>query len=145
MSQPIVDQLSTLLASTYTLSLKTQNFHWNVTGPMFTSLHTLFEIQYNELATAVDEIAERIRTLGVRAPASYSEFAALSVVEENSDDISATDMVRELAQDQQKIADLANTLVGIAGDAQDEATASIATDRLLVHEKAGWMLRSHLD
>ena len=141
----VIDQLEHLLASSYTLYLKTHNFHWNVTGPMFTTLHTLFETQYTELALEVDEIAERIRALGAPAPGSYSEFAALSTVTESQGRVQATDMIRELVTDQEKIAALSRELIERAEDSPDPATADLATRRLDVHEKNAWMLRSHLE
>src|SRR5690606_5206023 len=141
----VVKELSKLLASTYTLYLKTQNYHWNVTGPLFTSLHSLFETQYTELAAAVDEIAERIRALGARAPGSFAEFAKLSVVEEAAGERSANDMIGDLVDDQKAIADLAKSLIEAAEKAGDHATADLATARVLAHEKNAWMLRSHLE
>ena len=141
----VIGQLEVLLASSYTLYLKTHNFHWNVTGPMFTTLHTLFETQYTELALAVDEIAERIRALGAPAPGSYSEFTALSTVTESQGRVQATDMIRELVTDQEKIAALSRELIERTEDGPDPATADLATRRLDVHEKNAWMLRSHLE
>lgn len=138
-------KLQTLLASTYTLYLKTHNYHWNVTGPMFTTLHTLFETQYTELALAVDEIAERIRALGAKAPGSYSEFAEISVIQESTGEPKAEQMLRELTADQEKIAKLAIEVVQVASGIGDEATAGLATDRQTIHEKNAWMLRSHLE
>ncbi len=141
----LIVKLKTLLASSYTLYLKTHNYHWNVTGPMFTTLHTLFETQYTELALAVDEIAERIRALGDKAPGSYSEFAALSLVEEASGDPTAEQMIKDLTSDQEIIAKLAREVVATASKVGDEASAGIATDRQVIHEKNAWMLRSHLE
>jgi starvation-inducible DNA-binding protein len=138
-------KLKTLLASTYTLYLKTHNYHWNVTGPMFSALHILFETHYTELALAVDEIAERIRALGAKAPGSYSEFEELSLIKESTREPTATEMLKDLTSDQEIIAKLAIEVVGAASAVGDEATAGIATDRQSIHEKNAWMLRSHLE
>jgi starvation-inducible DNA-binding protein len=138
-------KLKALLASTYTLYLKTHNYHWNVTGPMFSSLHILFETHYTELAMAVDEIAERIRALGAKAPGSYSEFEELSLIKESTGEPTATEMLKDLTSDQEIIAKLALEVVGAASAVGDEATAGIATDRQSIHEKNAWMLRSHLE
>ncbi|MFT6093175.1 MAG: starvation-inducible DNA-binding protein [Pseudohongiellaceae bacterium] len=143
--QETIVQLKVLLASTYTLYLKTHNYHWNVTGPMFANLHVLFETHYTELALAVDEIAERIRALGAKAPGSYSEFAKLSLIEESKGEPTATDMLKDLTKDQEIIAKLALEVVGAANAVGDEATAGIATERQSIHEKNAWMLRSHLE
>ncbi|MEM1411598.1 MAG: Dps family protein, partial [Pseudomonadota bacterium] len=121
--QSVVATLEKLLASSYSLYLKTHNYHWNVTGPMFTTLHTLFETQYTELALAVDEVAERIRTLGARAPGSYSEFGRLSTVEEDTDSPKAVQMIENLLADQGRITALANELIAAADTAGDQATA----------------------
>ena len=141
----LVDALEKLLAGSYTLYLKTHNYHWNVTGPMFTTLHTLFELQYTELALAVDEIAERIRTLGAFAPASYTAFAKLSAVEEETGRPSAPAMIKQLVADQATIGEAARAVVAVAEKAGDTASADLGTRRLQVHEKNAWMLRSHLD
>ncbi|MGD8575314.1 MAG: Dps family protein [Gammaproteobacteria bacterium] len=143
--QAVVDGLSTLLASSYTLYLKTHNYHWNVTGPMFTTLHTLFETQYTELATAVDEIAERIRALDAPAPGSYSAFAKLSVVDEETRHPDAKAMIQNLASDQQAVVNAARRVIEAAGEAKDQASADLGTRRVEVHEKNAWMLRSHLE
>ena len=143
MKPTITEQLKTLLASTYSLYLKTHQFHWNVTGPMFGTLHNLFETQYTELAMAVDEIAERIRTLGEKAPGGYQQFAELSQVSESPADLSAQDMIRILAEDQLIVAKIATALTQAAAAEGDEATASIASDRVVLHEKNAWMIRSH--
>ena len=144
-SPKVVEELSHLLADSYTLYLKTHNFHWNVTGPMFTTLHTLFETQYTELALAVDEIAERIRTLGSRAPGSYAEFARLTGVKEAKGAVAATQMVRQLAADQQTVAAAAQRVVQAAQADGDEASADLGIRRMQVHQKNAWMLRSHLE
>jgi starvation-inducible DNA-binding protein len=141
----IADGLSRLLGDTYTLYLKTHNYHWNVTGPMFQSLHLMFETQYTELALAVDQIAERIRALGVRAPASYREFAALSSVSEDSDEPDATEMIRRLVQGQETVVRTARSIFPIIEQAHDEPTADLLTQRMQIHEKTAWMLRSLLE
>ncbi len=144
-SQATVAALSTLLASSYTLYLKTHNYHWNVTGPMFTTLHTLFMTQYTELALAIDEIAERIRSLGEYAPGSYSAFEKLSHVDEENGHPTATKMIAILVEDQATIAKNARAVIKAAEAAGDQATVDLATRRLDVHEKHAWMLRSHLE
>lgn len=141
----VVEELSTLLASSYTLYLKTHNYHWNVTGPMFTTLHTLFETQYTELALAVDEIAERIRALNDYAPGSYSAFVELSLVKEEKGHPDAKDMIRNLLADQEKIAEVARRVIAAAEAAVDQASADLGTRRIQIHEKHAWMLRSHLE
>ncbi|MCR9279785.1 MAG: DNA starvation/stationary phase protection protein [Pseudomonadaceae bacterium] len=141
----VAEALSTLLADTYTLYLKTHNYHWNVTGPMFTTLHTLFETQYAEMALAVDEIAERIRTLDAPAPGSYSAFAALASVEEETGSPKAEAMVRKLIDDQEIITESARRVIELASEVGDDASADLATRRIDVHEKHAWMLRSHLE
>jgi starvation-inducible DNA-binding protein len=141
----LVETLEQLLASSYTLYLKTHNYHWNVTGPMFTTLHTLFELQYTELALAVDEIAERIRTLGAFAPGSYSAFTALSAVTEETGRPVATAMITQLVADQATIAAAARAVVVAAEKAGDTVSADLGTRRIQAHEKNAWMLRSHLD
>ena len=138
----IAGGLSRLLADTYTLYLKTHNFHWNVTGPMFNTLHLMFEQQYTELATAVDEIAERIRALGEAAPGSYSQYAALSSIREETGVPSAEDMIRQLVADQEAVVRTARSVFPVAEEASDEPTADLLTQRMQVHEKTAWMLRS---
>ncbi len=140
----IAKAASRLLADSYTLYLKTHNFHWNVRGPMFSSLHTLFETEYTELALAVDEIAERIRALGQDAPGSWTQFKKLATVEEATDVPSADGMVRRLADDQDKIVASAKRLFDAADEAGDQASADLAVRRIQVHEKNAWMLRSQL-
>lgn len=144
-SARVAEVASRLLADSYTLYLKTHNYHWNVTGPMFTSLHTLFETQYMDLALAVDTIAERIRALGHIAPGSYTEFARLASVREAVGVPSAADMIRELAADQEKVASAARKLVAAAEKAGDDASADLGIRRIEVHEKNAWMLLSHLE
>ena len=141
----VADKLSRLLADSYTLYLKTHNYHWNVTGPMFQTLHLLFETQYTELATAVDGIAERIRALGERAPGSYRDFAKLSTVKDAEGVPKAEDMIRELAADHETVSRTAMEVFKEAGKYGDEATISLVTARLEVHQKAAWMLRAHLE
>jgi starvation-inducible DNA-binding protein len=142
--QAIAEGLSRLLADTYTLYLKTHNYHWNVTGPMFQTLHLMFETQYNELALAVDLIAERIRSLGAPAPASYRQFAELSSVPEDDDQPAAEEMIRRLVAGQETVARTARSVFPLVETAHDEATADLLTQRLQVHEKTAWMLRSLL-
>jgi starvation-inducible DNA-binding protein len=141
----VVAALSRLLASSYTLYLKTHNFHWNVKGPMFTTLHTLFEQEYTELALAVDTIAERIRAVGAAAPGTYSEFQELSAVKERRGVPSAKEMLKELVRDQGIVAECARELLRAAETAGDDASEDLAVQRIQVHEKNAWMLRSHLD
>ena len=138
----IAEGLSRLLADTYTLYLKTHNFHWNVEGPQFNTLHLMFEQQYNELALAVDLIAERIRALGHPAPGSYSAYAKLSTVKEANGVPHADEMIRTLAQDQEAVARTARSVFPLAEKANDQPTADLITQRLQVHEKTAWMLRS---
>jgi len=140
----VAQHLSRLLADSYTLYLKTQNYHWNVTGPLFCSLHALFEEHYTDLAAAVDEIAERIRALGVPAPGSYSEFAELTRIEEASGNESATDMIQALLQGQETISATTKSALQVASDLGDEPSADLLTQRLQRHEKNAWMLRSML-
>jgi len=144
-ADPVVEAAARLLADSYTLYLKTHNFHWNVTGPMFTTLHTLFMTQYTELALAVDEIAERIRALGHLAPGSYTEFARLSKVKEAQGTPSAKEMIRALVADSATVATSAQELFEAADEAGDQASADLATQRIQVAEKNAWMLRSHLE
>lgn len=141
----IVKGLSRLLADSYTLYLRTHNFHWNVKGPMFNTLHQMFELHYNELWLAIDEIAERIRSLGAPAPGTYREFAELSSIEEISGVPKALDMVRFLVDGHEAVIRTARALMPIASEAGDEVTADLITQRLQVHEKTGWMLRSLLE
>jgi len=143
--EEIAAGLSRLLADTYTLYLKTHNFHWNVTGPMFTTLHTLFETHYTELATAVDEIAERIRALGIVAPGSYKQFAELSSIEEETGNPSAEDMIRQLVKGQEAVVRTARSVFPVVDKANDEPTADLLTQRMQIHEKNAWMLRSLLE
>jgi len=143
--QDIAQGLSRLLADTYTLYLKTHNFHWNVTGPMFQTLHLMFEAQYTELALAVDLIAERIRSLGVPAPGTYKQFASLSSIKEEDGIPKAQDMIRLLVEGQEAVVRTARSLYDVVEKANDEATADLLTQRIQLHEKTAWMLRSLLE
>ena len=141
----IAEGLSRLLADEYTLYLKTHNFHWNVTGPQFDTLHRLFEEHYTEAATAVDLIAERIRQLGFPAPGSYRQFSVLSTIKEEDGIPAAGDMIRQLVQDHETVAKVAREIAPMASDAHDEPTADLLTQRMQLHEKTAWMLRSMLE
>jgi starvation-inducible DNA-binding protein len=140
----IAEGLSKLLADTYTLYLKTHNFHWNVEGPMFNTLHLMFETQYNELALAVDAIAERIRALGHPAPGSYAAYAKLSSIKEETGVPRAEDMIKQLVEGQEAVARTARAVFPAADKAGDEPTADLLTQRLQIHEKTAWMLRALL-
>jgi starvation-inducible DNA-binding protein len=142
--QAIAQGLSRVLADTYTLYLKTHNFHWNVEGPMFNTLHLMFETQYTELALAVDLIAERIRALGFPAPGSYRDFAELSSVEDAVGHPTAVDMIAQLAKDQETVVRTARGVFALADEANDQPTADLLTQRMQVHEKTAWMLRAML-
>ncbi len=137
--------LSRLLADSYTLYLKTHNYHWNVTGWQFTTLHALFEQQYTELALAIDEIAERIRTLGEPAPGSYQAFSTLTRIEEETGHPGASEMVRNLVEDNETVVRTARELLPMAEEANDQPTVDLLVGRMQVHEKAAWMLRSLLE
>lgn len=141
----IAKGLSRLLADTYTLYLMTHNFHWNVKGPMFNTLHLMFETQYNELALAVDLIAERIRALGMPAPGTYGEFVQLSSIKEIKGQPKAMDMVKHLMEGQEAVTRTARSVFPIVEKASDEPTADLLTQRLQLHEKTAWMLRSLLE
>ena len=145
----IAEGLSHLLADSYTLYLKTHNYHWNVTGPMFHSLHAMFEEEYTELATAVDEIAERIRALGHPAAGSYAAFARLTSIQDAAEDDGsmprAEEMIRQLVDGHQAVAATARSVFPAAESGNDEVTADLLTQRMQVHEKTAWMLRSLLD
>ncbi len=144
-NKEIANSAAILLADSYALYLKTHNYHWNVTGPMFNSLHTMFEAQYDELALAVDEVAERIRALGAYAPGSFSEYAALTSLDEAVPGAKAVEMIEHLAADQLKVVAAAKSLGRMADEAGDDVTADLAIRRQEVHQKNAWMLRSHLD
>lgn len=141
----IADGLSRLLADTYTLYLKTHNFHWNVKGPMFQTLHLMFETQYNELALAVDLIAERIRSLGFPAPGSYSAFSKLSTIKDADGVVQAKEMIKQLVEAQEAVVKTARSIFPAVEKASDEATADLLTQRMQLHEKTAWMLRSLLE
>ncbi len=142
--EKIVKGLSALLADSYTLYLMTHNFHWNVTGPQFNSLHTMFMTQYTEQWQALDEIAERIRALGFPAPGTYKEFSKLTSIKEVEGVPSATDMIKYLVQAQETTARTARSLFELVDEANDQPTADVLTQRLNIHEKTAWMLRSLL-
>jgi starvation-inducible DNA-binding protein len=143
--EKIAGGLSAVLADTYTLYLKTHNFHWNVTGPMFQTLHLMFETQYNELALAVDGLAERIRALGHPAPGTYKQFTALSSIKEDDGVPKATDMIKRLVEGHEAVARTARGVFGTAEEANDQPTCDLLTQRLQIHEKTAWMLRSLLE
>lgn len=143
--QKIADGLSHLLADSYTLYLKTHFFHWNVTGPNFNSLHLMFETQYNELALAVDTIAERIRSLGHVAPGSYKQYSKLSSIPETDVVPHANDMIRFLVEGHEAVVRTARKVFPSAEKASDEATCDLLTQRIQLHEKTAWMLRSLLE
>lgn len=139
--EQISNGLAQLLADSYTLYLKTHFYHWNVTGPMFTTLHQMFELQYTELATAVDEIAERIRTLGHVAPGSYQAYAKLTSIKEDEGVPEANEMIRQLLLGHEAVVKTARAVLPIAEDANDQPTADLLTQRMQLHEKTAWMLR----
>src|SRR5262245_34702821 len=141
----IAEGLARLLADSYTLYLKTHNFHWNVTGPMFNTLHLMFEGQYTELAAAVDLIAERIRALGFPAPGSYRDYARLSSIQEAEGVPSANEMIAQLVRGQGQVVKTARSSWPVVERANDEPTADLLTQRMQVHEKTAWMLRSMLE
>jgi len=141
----IADGLSHLLADTYTLYLKTHNYHWNVTGPMFNTLRLMFETQYTELALAVDQIAERIRALGYPAPGSYAQYAKLSVIKESEGVPAAEEMIADLVKGQEAVVKTARKMFPAVEEANDQPTADLLTQRMQVHEKTAWMLRSLLE
>lgn len=141
----LVSGLSRLLADTYTLYLKTHNYHWNVTGPMFQTLHLMFETQYNELALAVDLIAERIRALGFPAPGTYAQYGQLTSIKEDTAIPSAIDMIQNLVEAQEAVIRTARSIFPSADKAGDETTADLLTQRLQIHEKTAWMLRSLIE
>jgi len=138
----IAEGLKRLLADSYTLYLQTHNFHWNVTGPQFRELHLMFEEQYTELATAVDEVAERIRTLDVAAPGTYKAFAGLSAIKEVEGVPAAKEMVNILTHGHEQVVKTCREVLTPAQAAGDESTAALVSDRMRVHEKTAWMLRA---
>ena len=141
----IADGLARLLADTYTLYLKTHNFHWNVTGPMFQTLHLMFETQYNELWLAIDLIAERIRALGYPAPGTYAEYAKLSSIKESAGVPKAEEMIGLLVEGQEAVVRTARSVFPVVDRANDAPTADLLTQRMQIHEKSAWMLRSLLE
>jgi starvation-inducible DNA-binding protein len=141
----IADGLSRLLADTYTVYLRTHNFHWNVTGPMFQTLHLMFMTQYNELWTATDLIAERIRALGFPAPGTYTAFGKLTSIKEVEGVPKAQDMIRLLVEGNEAVARTARSVFPIVEKANDQPIADLLTQRMQVHEKTAWMLRSLLE
>ena len=140
----IAEGLGHVMADTYTLYLKTHNYHWNVTGPMFNTLHLMFEVQYNELWMAIDVIAERIRALGMPAPGSYAQFAALTSIADAQGVPSAEEMIADLVVGNEAVTKTARKTFALAAEANDESTADLLTQRLQIHEKTAWMLRSML-
>jgi len=143
-NQAVINNLKITLADSYVLYLKTQNFHWNVTGPSFNSLHLMFEAQYNDLFAANDTIAERIRSLGSKAPGSFSAYNKLTNIKEGDENLDASSMVKELANDQKIIINSLTKTLKSAQEVGDEVTVGIMTDRLEIHEKNAWMLNSSL-
>jgi len=141
----IAKGLALVLADSYTVYLKTHKYHWNVTGPMFQTLHVMFEGQYTELALAVDEIAERIRALGTLSPGSYREFGKLTSIPEDEDNPDAVTMIRRLVEAQEAVVRTARAAFPAAAEADDQATADLLTQRMQVHEKTAWMLRALLE
>ena len=139
---PVVESLARFLADTYALYLKTQNYHWNVEGAQFAQLHSLFEQQYNDLATTVDEIAERIRALGAPAPGSFADFQRLGTLAPPLQQAPATEMVTDLLAGQHNVIGTARAVMDAARDAGDAVTEGMAIDRIAQHEKAAWMLKS---
>lgn len=139
--EKVAEGLKILLADSYTLYLQTHNFHWNVTGPQFRDLHLMFEEQYTELATAVDDIAERIRTLGVSAPGTYKAFAELSTIQEVEGVPEAQEMTRTLMQNHELVVKTCRDVLKLAEEADDESSLALVSDRMRIHEKTAWMLR----
>lgn len=140
----VSNSLKVALADSYILYLKTQNYHWNVTGPNFKSFHLMFEEQYNDLFAAVDLIAERIRSVGEKAPGTYAKYIELTNLKEGDENLDANSMVAELASDQNKIIETFTKVLQEAQNVGDEVTAGIATDRIEIHQKNAWMLNSSL-
>lgn len=140
----VASKLGVLLADSYLLYLKTQNYHWNVTGGKFSMWHAMFEDQYTDLAEAVDTIAERIRALGQLAPGSFAEFSKLATLKEAGSNLSGEEMVKDLINDHETIVRHMREITKVAQDDEDEVTLGILTDRMMVHEKTAWMLRSSL-
>jgi starvation-inducible DNA-binding protein len=143
--EEIAGGLSRVLADTYTLYLKTHNFHWNVTGPMFQTLHLMFEVQYNELWLAVDLVAERIRALGFTAPGTYKQFVALASIQEDDGVPKAQDMVKKLVEGHETVCRTAREVFKVSDEVSDQPTCDLLTQRMQIHEKTAWMLRSLLE
>lgn len=143
-NKQVIENLKSLLANSYALSLKTQNYHWNVTGPNFKSLHELFEEQYDDLGSAIDEIAERIRGLGEKAPGSFKAFDKLSVIKEGNENLSPKEMLEDLIDGQMHVLEVLKKTLESAQDVGDEVTIGIVVDRMTAHEKTAWMLRSSI-
>lgn len=143
-TKKVIENLKIVLADSYSLFLKTQNYHWNVTGPNFQALHSMFEGQYNDLFAAIDVIAERIRALGEKAPGSYASFEKVTNIKDGDVNHNATTMVKELAHDQDTIVKSLNETLKNAQAVGDEATADIMISRIEVHQKNAWMLNSSL-
>ena len=141
----VVQGLNCLLADSYVLFLKTQNYHWNVKGPYFNSLHTMFEQQYQDLFAAIDEIAERLRALGVAAPGSFAAFAKLTDIKEETASPKAEQMIKNLVKDHETIIKTCEALINAADDADDDASEDLAIARMQVHQKMHWMLKAHLE
>lgn len=141
-NQAVVEQLKNVLAESYALYIKTQNFHWNVTGPNFSSLHTLFQTQYEDLALAIDEVAERIRALGEKAPGGLGVYAQRAAIKDGDSNADATTMLKELAADQDKICAALKRLHDEAEKADDQVTVDLCVGRLTIHQKNAWMLRA---
>ncbi|WP_298628220.1 DNA starvation/stationary phase protection protein [uncultured Legionella sp.] len=141
----VINKLEVALADTYALYLKTQNYHWHVKGPQFKSLHELFEMQYKELALAVDEVAERILIMGHKAPATFNEYNKLKTIKDGNSSLSANDMVTELANDNSALVNDLNEAIKIAQDNNDEGTVTLLSDRIAAHQKAHWMLAASMD
>lgn len=144
-NQSVTESLKKALADSYALYLKTQNYHWNVTGANFKTLHLLFEEQYNDLALAVDEIAERIRALGEKAPGTWSAYEKMSSIKDGDENATADTMVKELAEDQGVIVKTLKQVLIAAQETSDEVTIGLVVDRMTIHEKAAWMLRSSIE
>lgn len=141
----VINKLEVALADTYALYLKTQNYHWHVKGPQFKSLHELFEMQYKELAEAVDQVAERILIMGHKAPATFAEYNKLKTIKDGDSNLSANNMVSELANDNSTLVKDLNQAIKIAQENNDEGTVTLLSDRIAAHQKAHWMLTASMD
>ena len=140
----VAEHLGKFLADTYTLYLKTQNYHWNVTGPQFSEMHLLFEGQYQDLAAATDEIAERIRAIGEKAPASFTAFSKLAKIKEENGNPDYKTMIKNLAQDNQTAVETAEALIKASQEIGDEGSADLGIRRIQIHQKNAWMLNAYL-